>query len=152
MWPLLRCCLLCNACFVACCCCMTADQGVEVFRAPGSGGAQAGGDGGGRLRLQCSLLPSPFPPFTVCAHSRLEVFRWLLCCLCCLLCSACFAACCCCTGMTAGQDTTSNAIALDVVSRRRLCLAFPHPAAHGLLALIRLLRASLLHVIKRNQA
>ena len=26
--------------------------------------------GGGRLRLQCSLLPSPFPPFTVCACSR----------------------------------------------------------------------------------
>ena len=27
------------------------------------------------MRLQCSLLPSPFPPFTAIAHSRLEVFR-----------------------------------------------------------------------------
>ena len=52
--------------------------------------------------------------------------------------------------MTAGQDATSNAIALDVASRRRLCLAFPHPAAHGLLSLISLLRAFLLNAIKRN--
>ena len=53
--------------------------------------------------------------------------------------------------MTAGQDATSNAIALDVASRRRICLAFPHPAAHGLLSLISLLRAFLLNAIKRNQ-
>ena len=33
----------------------------------------------------------------------------------------------------------------------RLCLAFPHPAAHGLLSLVSLLGAFLLNVIKRNQ-
>ena len=68
----------------------------------------------------------------------------------CLLCSACIAARCFC--VTAGQGATSNAIALGVALRRRLCLAFPHPAAHGLLSLISLLRAFLLNVIKRNQA
>ena len=51
-----------------------------------------------------------------------------------------------------GPDATSNAIALEVALRRWLCLAFPHPAAHGLLSLISLLRAFLLNVIKRNQA
>ena len=55
--------------------------------------------------------------------------------------------------VTAGQEKTSNAIALDVVSRRRLRLAFPHPAAHGaLLSLISLLEAFLLNEIKLNQA
>ena len=65
-------------------------------------------------------------------------------------CSACIAA----RGfyMTTGQSATSNAIALAVALRRRLCLAFPHPAAHGLLALIRLLRAFYLNVIERNRA
>ena len=60
---------------------------------------------------------------------------------------ACIAARCFC--VTAGQGATSNAIALEVALRRRLCLAFPHPAAHGLLSLISLLRAFL---TKRNQA
>ena len=73
-------------------------------------------------------------------------------CAACLFCSACLAACCCTGGMTAGQGATSNAIALEVVFWRRLCLAFPNPAAHGLLSLISLLRAFCLHVIKRNQA
>ena len=69
--------------------------------------------------------------------------------VCVLPCSACIAARCFC--VTAGQGATSNAIALGVALRRRLCLAFPHPAAHGLLSLISLLRAFLLNVIKRNQ-
>ena len=74
---------------------------------------------------------------------------WRLhCCLLCLPCRACIAARCFC--VTAGQGATSNAIALEVVSRRRICLALPPPAAHGLLSLFRLLRAFLLHVIKRN--
>ena len=54
--------------------------------------------------------------------------------------------------MTAGQGATSDAIALEVALRRRICLTFPHPAAHGLLSLISLLRAFLLHATKRNQA
>ena len=65
--------------------------------------------------------------------------------------SACIAACCFC--VTAGQDATSNAVALEVAPLRRLCLAFPHPsaAAHGLLSLLfRLLRAFPLNAIKRN--
>ena len=66
-----------------------------------------------------------------------------------IICSACFATCCCAGCMTAGQDTTSNAVALGVVSRRRLCLAFPHPSAHGLLSLISFLRA---FSTKLNQA
>ena len=76
---------------------------------------------------------------------------WRLnCCLLCLPCRACIAARCFC--VTAGQGATSNAIALGVASRRRICLAFPHPAAHGLLSLFRLLSAFLLNAIKRNQA
>ena len=65
----------------------------------------------------CSQLHVPFartsdhymhvrPPFTVCARSRSEVFRWLLCCLCCLLCGACFAACC----VTNGDARIRNAM------------------------------------------
>ena len=73
------------------------------------------------MRLQCSLLPSPFPPFTICAHSRLEVVRWLLCCV---LCSACFAACCYC--MTAGWGAIE--VLMDVSSRRlTLVAAFSPP-------------------------
>ena len=53
--------------------------------------------------------------------------------------------------MIAGWDATSNAIVLDVASRRRFCLASPKPAARGLLSLISLLSAFLLNVIKRNQ-
>ena len=37
--------------------------GGELVLAPDSGGAQAGGDG------EAELLPSPFPPFTVCVCS-----------------------------------------------------------------------------------
>ena len=77
---------------------------------------------------------------------------WRLhCCLLCLPCRAYTAVRCFC--VNAGQGATSNAIALGVALRRRICLAFPHPAAHGLLSLIRLLRrAFLLNAIKRNQA
>ena len=151
------------------------------------------------MELQCGLLPSPFPPFTVCACSWFAGFRWgrvggvhvpvrascLACCdagtapptppwlcwkegeqvavavlftlqrlpcclllLLCLPCGACSATCCFC--MTAGQDAASNAIVLGVASRRRFCSASPHPAAHGLLSLIRLLRAIIFNVIKRN--
>ena len=76
----------------------------------------------------------------------------LFCCLLllCLPSSACFAACSFC--MTAGWDTTPNAIILDVAPRRRFCLASPQPAARGLLSLASLLGAFLLHVIERNQA
>ena len=51
------------------------------------------------------------------------------------------------------RNNRNNAIVLDVASRRRICLAFPNPAARGLLSLISLLRAFLLNAIKRsNQA
>ena len=42
---------------------------VTALRAPDSGGAQAGGDGGSRVRLRLS----PFSPFTICTRSRFEV-------------------------------------------------------------------------------
>ena len=86
------------------------------------------------MRLQCSLLPSPFPPFIVCAHSRLEVFRWLLCCL---LCSACFAACCYC--MTSGWGETE--VLVDVSSRRLALVQHRHLPAHGLLSFLSSLKA-----------
>ena len=44
---------------------------VTALRAPKSGGAQAGGDGGARQSANVLLL-SPFSPFTVCARSRFE--------------------------------------------------------------------------------
>ena len=98
---------------------------------------EQGGLRGGRPRL-LDRLP--------CGLWRLHCcLLWL-----CLPCRACIAARCFC--VTAGQSATSNAIALEVASRRRICLAFPHPAAHGLLSLFRLLRAFLLNAIKRNQA
>ena len=48
----------------------------DTARTPDSGGAQTGGDGGAEREwsLLCTAAPPP-PPFTVCAHSRFEVFR-----------------------------------------------------------------------------
>ena len=68
--------------------------------------------------------------------------------LCCLLCSACCAVCCYCT--TAGRGASEVYFGCCVpapcdVQHRK-------PAERGLLSFLRLLRAFLLHVIKRNQA
>ena len=52
-------------------------------------------------------------------------------------------------GMTAGWGETE--VLVDVSSRRLVLVQHRHLPAHGLLSFIRLLRAFLLNVIKRNR-
>ena len=51
------------------------------FCLPDSGGAQTGGGGAECERIQLRTAAPPPPPFTVCAHSRFEVWQaatWLM--------------------------------------------------------------------------